>query len=1016
MMSSAEHVFFYRPAVSRCIWTFICLLALLISNVYAAQVPLTWQDPNNDPTEVGGYNLYYWQTNWDMPASVNVGKQTTYTLTDLEAGQTYHFAVTAHDGNGGRESIYSNEVSKTFPASTPVASFTMNPTAGIAPLLVAFTNTSGGSITSWAWDFGDGSTSSQQHPNHTYLAGGTSTVRLTVTGPDGSDTVTKTLSVSSQTNNLVAAFSFDEGSGTTIADASGTASNGTISGATWASQGKYGKALSFDGVNDWVTVSDTSSLDLTHSMTIEAWVYPTVAPTGWRTIVVKEQSGGVVYYLHASSASNQPATGVFIGAEQRLQGGSRLAANTWTHLAATYDGTRQRLYINGIEVANRPQTGQIQTSNSPLHIGGNSVWGEYFQGRIDEVRIYNRALSAVEIQADMNTPVGTPASDTQPPAISVTAPANGAVVSGTSVTVSASASDNVGVVGVQFLLNGANLGSEDTTAPYSTTWNTTTVVNGTYSLAAVARDAAGNQTTATVVSVTVNNLPPAPVAAFSATPTSGSAPLAVQFTDQSTGSITLRQWAFGTGATSTATNPAHTYTTPSTYTVTLTVTGPGGSHSTSKAITVTAPAPVAAFSAAPTSGSAPLAVKFNDQSTGSITSRQWAFGTGVTSTATNPSHTYTTPGTYTVTLTVTGPGGSHSASKSISVNGGKDTDGDGLADADEAKYGTNPAVADTDGDKIKDGDEVDFWGANWNVNYDNDAIANNLLDSDADNDGYVDGLEIYYGSDPADPTSIPLLPDLMTKSEVQVDHTWKRVTFAVPFLDPVVVATPLSHKDGAPAVVRLRNVNATGFDIRLQEWGYQDGIHAAETVGYLVMERGHHILSDGTHVEVDTVDTAKTSFSTVSFKQPFNVAPVVITSVASFNEAEAVTGRVREASPTSFQYLLQEQELNTRVHAKETVAYIAWEPSAGPIDGLTVEVNKTPDAVLHTFYRIVFTTSFSDTPVLLADMQTTDGSDTANLRWQNKTSKGVDIKVAEEQSKDSETTHTKEVVGFIAIR
>jgi hypothetical protein len=143
---------------------------------------------------------------------------------------------------------------------------------------------------------------------------------------------------------------------------------------------------------------------------------------------------------------------------------------------------------------------------------------------------------------------------------------------------------------------------------------------------------------------------------------------------------------------------------------------------------------------------------------------------------------------------------------------------------------------------------------------------------------------------------------------------------------------------------------------------------------------------------------------------------VVITSVASFNEAEAVTGRVRRASPTSFQYRLQEQELNAQVHAKETVAYIAWEPSAGPIDGLTVEVKKTPDTVLHTFYRIVFTTSFSDAPVLLADMQTTDGGDTANLRWQNKTSKGVDIKVAEEQSKDSEITHTKEVVGFIAIR
>ena len=87
----------------------------------------------------------------------------------------------------------------------------------------------------------------------------------------------------------------------------------------------------------------------------------------------------------------------------------------------------------------------------------------------------------------------------------MTAPANNATVSG-SVTVSANASDNIGVVGVQFLLGGAPLGAEDTTAPYSVTWNSTSVANGgPYLLSARARDAATNQTTATAVSVTVNN-------------------------------------------------------------------------------------------------------------------------------------------------------------------------------------------------------------------------------------------------------------------------------------------------------------------------------------------------------------------------------------------------------------------------------------------------------------------------------------------------------------------------------
>ena len=107
-----------------------------------------------------------------------------------------------------------------------------------------------------------------------------------------------------------------------------------------------------------------------------------------------------------------------------------------------------------------------------------------------------------------------PPPDTMPPTVSMTAPAPNATVSG-SVTVSATASDNVGVVGVQFLLGGVPLGAEDTTAPYSITWNSTSVANGgPYQLSARARDAATNQTTATAVSVTVNNTNLGLVAAY----------------------------------------------------------------------------------------------------------------------------------------------------------------------------------------------------------------------------------------------------------------------------------------------------------------------------------------------------------------------------------------------------------------------------------------------------------------------------------------------------------------------
>jgi chitodextrinase len=113
----------------------------------------------------------------------------------------------------------------------------------------------------------------------------------------------------------------------------------------------------------------------------------------------------------------------------------------------------------------------------------------------------NTATSAVVTVTVNNT---TP--DTTPPTVSLTAPANGATVSST-IAVTATAADNVGVASVQFQLDGANLGGLDTATPYSASWNTTTATNGAHTLKAIAKDAAGNSTTSATVSVTVNNGP-----------------------------------------------------------------------------------------------------------------------------------------------------------------------------------------------------------------------------------------------------------------------------------------------------------------------------------------------------------------------------------------------------------------------------------------------------------------------------------------------------------------------------
>jgi len=156
-----------------------------------------------------------------------------------------------------------------------------------------------------------------------------------------------------------------------------------------------------------------------------------------------------------------------------------------------------------------------------------------------------------------------------------------------------------------------------------------------------------------------------PVADFSAAPTSGAAPLPVDFTDLSTGAITSWSWDFGDGATSGIQTPSYTYPQPGTFPVTLTVSGPGGSDSLTRTnyVLVDPGPPTADFSATPTSGMAPLSVTFSDVSQGLIDTWSWDFGDGGTESAPFTGHTYTVPGLYHVTLTVTGAGGSDSESK-----------------------------------------------------------------------------------------------------------------------------------------------------------------------------------------------------------------------------------------------------------------------------------------------------------------------------------------------------------------
>ena len=214
-----------------------------------------------------------------------------------------------------------------------------------------------------------------------------------------------TMNNTSAPTGLVAAYNFNQGAGTTVPDASGTGNAGSISGATWSALGRYGGALSFNGVSSRIDIADADSLDLKSAFTLEAWVYPT-ATSGWRTVILKEQPDDFTYALYARGDADIPSGWASMGGTQHsVQGTSGLPLYAWTHLVTTFDGSMLRLYVNGVLVREFGVSGAATASSGKLRIGGNAVWGEYFKGRIDEVRIYNRALSLAEIQIDMGTPV-----------------------------------------------------------------------------------------------------------------------------------------------------------------------------------------------------------------------------------------------------------------------------------------------------------------------------------------------------------------------------------------------------------------------------------------------------------------------------------------------------------------------------------------------------------------------------------------------------------------------------------
>ncbi|PIZ61837.1 hypothetical protein COY17_03515, partial [Candidatus Saccharibacteria bacterium CG_4_10_14_0_2_um_filter_52_9] len=242
-------------------------------------------------------------------------------------------------------------------------------------------------------------------------------------------------------------------------------------------------------------------------------------------------NGGEGISYHDTGSSNalgqyRTNVGVDIEASQDTGGGYSLgyvASGEWTEYtvnttAGTYNLSGRLATATGGTVTVKLDGTTLGTFTVP-NTGGWYTWatrtlsnitvpagtGKILRIEFSGGAVNTNSIVFTSVASPTPTPTPTPTPDTTPPTVSLTAPTANATVSGSSVALTATATDNTAVSGVQFKLDGNNLGPEDTTSPYTYTWNTTTLGNGTYVLTAVARDAAGNTKTSTSLTVTVNN-------------------------------------------------------------------------------------------------------------------------------------------------------------------------------------------------------------------------------------------------------------------------------------------------------------------------------------------------------------------------------------------------------------------------------------------------------------------------------------------------------------------------------
>lgn len=554
----------------------------------------------------------------------------------------------------------------------PTTDFTSVVNGSTVTFTSTATNPPGSGTLTYAWDFGDGGTSTLADPTHTYSAGGTYSVILTVTNSCGNAVKTKTVTILVPP---VAGFSVSNSTGCAPLTVQYTSTSAGANGYAWTFPG--GTPGTSTAQNPSVVYNTPGTYSATLIVTNPAGA-DTLTQSNIVTVLntatagfTKSINGTTVTFTNTSTNANSYAWDFG-------DGGTSTATNP-THTYAT-DGV-YTVVLSAINACGTVTTSQSVTIVTPPTAGFSA---NNTTGCAPFTVQFNNQSSANATTFAWSFPGGSPSSSTAaspsvtystPGTYTVTLTVSNAAGSNTATQTNYITVNTTPVAGFTSSVNGTTAAFTNTsTNATSYSWNFgdggnstqanpthTYATDGVYSVVLSATNACGTVTSTQTVTIVTP-----PTAGFSATGNTGCAPLTVQFNNLSSANAANYAWSFpgGTPATSTAQNPSVMYATPGTYNVTLIVSNSAGSDTTTVANYVTVQGPPTTGFTATTNV---FVANFTNTTVGG-TSYAWTFGDGGTSTAANPSHTYAGDGTYTVVLTATGPCGTSTATHDVVIS------------------------------------------------------------------------------------------------------------------------------------------------------------------------------------------------------------------------------------------------------------------------------------------------------------------------------------------------------------